>query len=102
MSPPSQPLDPAETTLSEEPEEIKSSPPVFRRSLSSANFAPDGDLYDNLDDDWLFSSDVGELSLFDFLDTLAVVPVTLDKLNQRFRLQSREVPISTVGPNLVS
>jgi len=63
----------------------KASPPHFSRSLSSANFSPNGDLYDSLGDDWLLSSETGELSFFDFLD------VTLDKLNQRFKSQSREV-----------
>jgi|SRR5579862_2268714 hypothetical protein len=69
-----------------------SSPPAFRRSLSSANFAPNGDLYDSLEDDWLNSAtNLGELSVFDFLDSFSVLPETLDKLNQRFKMQSREV-----------
>jgi len=67
------------------------SPSGFYRSLSSANFSPDGDLYDTLDEDWLLSSDIGELSLFDFLDSLSNVPVALDRINQRFKSQSREV-----------
>ena len=77
------------------------SPPPISRSLSSANFSPNGDLYDTLDEDWLLSSDMGELSLFDFFDSLSVIPVTLDKLNQRLKLQSREVisfPLSLTGP----
>jgi hypothetical protein len=86
-----EPPEPAETTLTDEPEPLKSSSPSFSRSLSSANYSPDGGHYDSLDDEWLMSSDLGELSLFDFLDSLAVVPLTLDKLNQRFKLQSREV-----------
>ena len=90
MTPCAQPLDPAEKTFSEEPDAIKTSPPLSP-SLAGANYYPDGGIYDNLEDDWLLSSDVGELSLFDFLDSLAVVPITLDKLNQRFREQSRDV-----------
>jgi hypothetical protein len=82
---------PLTSVLSEEPTEIKQSPPHFSRSLSSANFGPNGDLYESLDEDWLVSSETGELSLFDFLDGLSVVPETLDKLNQRLKLQSREV-----------
>jgi len=65
--------------------------PHFSRSLSSANFSPNGDLYDSLDDDWLLSTETGELTLFDFLDSFSVVPQTLDKLNQRFKLQSQGV-----------
>jgi hypothetical protein len=91
MTPCAQPLDPAEKTFSEEPDPIKTSPPPLSPSLAGANYYPDGGIYDNLEDDWLLSSDVGELSLFDFLDSLAVVPITLDKLNQRFREQSRDV-----------
>ena len=88
---------PPERSNSEPAEKLEASdekpvPPEFRRSLSSANFAPNGDLYDSLEDDWLTSSNVGELSLFDFLDSFSVLPETLDKLNQRFKLQSREVP----------
>jgi hypothetical protein len=84
------------TETSDSPEQMatdssKASPPHLSRSLSSANFSPNGDLYDSLDDDWLLSSETGELSLFDFLDAFSVVPQTLDKLNQRFKLQSREV-----------
>ena len=84
------------TETSDSPEQIatdssKASPPHLSRSLSSANFSSNGDLYDSLDDNWLLSSETGELSLFDFLDSFSVVPVTLDKLNQRFKLQSREV-----------
>jgi hypothetical protein len=79
------------SVLSEEPTEIKPSPPHLSRSLSSANFDPNGDVYESLDEDWLVSSETGELSLFDFLDGLSVVPETLDKLNQRLRVQSREV-----------
>lgn len=82
---------PLASEVTEEPTEVKPSPPHFSRSLSSANFDPNGDLYDGLDDDWLVSSETGELTLFDFLDGLSVVPETLDKLNQRFKLQSREV-----------
>jgi hypothetical protein len=97
------PLDEA-PTLTEEPEQItsdggggagtdstKGSPPHFSRSLSSANFSPNGDLYDSLDEDWSLSYGTGELSLFDFLDSFSVVPSTLDKLNQRLKLQSKEV-----------
>lgn len=69
----------------------KASPPNFKGTLSSGNSSPNGYLYDSLDDNWLLSSETGELSLFDFLDGFSVVPVTLDKLNQRFKLQSREV-----------
>ena len=84
---------------SDSPEQLpsdssKASPPHLHRSLASANFSANGDLYDSLDDDWLVSSETGELSLFDFLDGFSVVPVTLDKLNQRFKLQSREVSFS--------
>ena len=75
------------------------SPRHFNGSLSSANFSANGDLYDSLDDDWLLSSETGELSFFDFLDGFSVVPVTLDKLNQRFKLQSREV-LFTVNETL--
>jgi len=72
------------------------SPTGFRRSLSSANFAPNGDLYDGLDEDWLSSTaNLGELSIFDWLDSFSVLPETLDKLNQRFKLQSRGV-LSTI------
>jgi len=74
-------------------QEPPASPVFFKRSLSSANFSPNGDLYESLDEEWLLSSDTGELSLFDFLDSLSVIPLTLDKLNQRFRLQSREVAV---------
>ena len=78
------------------PEQKASEPgerPHFTRSLSSANFSPNGDLYDSLDDDWLLSTQTGELTLFDFLDSFSVVPQTLDKLNQRFKLQSQGVPL---------
>lgn len=94
-------------TLTEEPEKMtseeeggggtestKGSPPHFSRSLSSANFSPNGDLYDSLDEDWSMSYGTGELSLFDFLDSFSVVPSTLDKLNQRLKLQSKEVPLN--------
>lgn len=87
--------------ITEEPEKItsetlgsestKGSPPHFSRSLSSANFSPNGDIYDSLDEDWSLSYGTGELSLFDFLDSFSVVPSTLDKLNQRLKLQSKEV-----------
>ena len=100
------PLDHA-PTLTEEPDKIspedagvvgseesaKESPRHFSRTLSSANFSPNGDLYDSLDDDWSESYGTGELSLFDFLDSFSVVPSTLDKLNQRLKLQSKEVPL---------
>jgi len=89
-------LDKADAEGKEEPEPPISSPPSsphFSRSLSSANFSPNGDLYDGLDEDWLLSTDVGELSLFDFLDSLSFIPVTLDKFNQRIKLQSREVRV---------
>src|SRR5271167_4321574 len=65
--------------------------PHFSRSLSSANFSPNGDLYDSLDDEWLGSSETGELSIFEFLDAFSVIPETLDKLNRHLKLQSREV-----------
>jgi hypothetical protein len=70
----------------------KRSPPPISRSLSSVNFSPNGDLYETLDDDWLMSGDMGELSLFDFFDSLSVIPATLDKFNRRLKLQSLEVP----------
>lgn len=98
MSAEDQPTGPPERSNSEPVEKLieasdeKPVRPEFRRSLSSANFAPNGDLYDSLEDDWLTSTNVGELSLFDFLDSFSVLPETLDKLNQRFKLQSREVP----------
>ena len=82
------------------PEQPPSEPgerPHFSRSLSSANFSPNGDLYDSLDDDWLLSTETGELTLFDFLDSFSVVPQTLDKLNQRFKLQSQGVPYFISG-----
>jgi hypothetical protein len=79
------------------------SPPSFRRSLSSANFAPNGDLYDGLDEDWLASNtSLGELSVFDWLDSFSVLPETLDKLNQRFKLQSRGVSCRVEGANFSS
>ena len=91
-------------------EATKESPRHFSRTLSSANFSPNGDLYDSLDDDWSESYGTGELSLFDFLDSFSVVPSTLDKLNQRLKLQSKEVPpepptvskafLSACGPQL--
>src|SRR5438046_6148542 len=82
----------------------KGSPRQFNGSLSNANFSANGDFYDSLDDDWLVSSETGELSLFDFLDGFSVVPVTLDKLNQRFKLQSREVsfPVNCTNVALVT
>src|SRR5277367_5305155 len=76
------------------PEQQPSDPPTrphFSRSLSSANFSPNGDLYDSLNEEWLPSSETGELSLFEFLDGLSVIPETLDKLNRHLKLQSREV-----------
>jgi hypothetical protein len=85
------PTEPATEVKSVEEQQEKASPPHFSRSLSSANFSPNGDLYDSLDEDWLLSSDLGELSLFDFLDGLSIVPVTLDRFNQRLKIQSREV-----------
>src|SRR5271170_1466097 len=89
MSDPTPPVvdSPEQKAISE-----PSSPPHFSRSLSGANFSPNGDLYDSLDDDWLLATETGELSLFDFLDSFSVVPQTLDKLNQRFKLQSQGVP----------
>lgn len=93
------PLD--QVLITDEPENVnsetlasestKESPRHISRSLSSANFSPNGDLYDSLDEDWSLSYGTGELSLFDFLDSFSVVPSTLDKLNQRLKLQSKEV-----------
>ena len=70
--------------------EVPSSP-TFGRSLSSANFSPNGDLFEALDEDWAMSGELGELSLFEFLDGFTLLPISLDKINQRIRLQSREV-----------
>jgi hypothetical protein len=81
----------------EQPPSESGDRPHFSRSLSSANFSPNGDLYDSLDDDWLLSTETGELTLFDFLDSFSVVPQTLDKLNQRFKLQSQGVPYFISG-----
>jgi hypothetical protein len=86
--------------LSESPEQKASNSPNgqgtptsphFRRSLSSANFSPNGDLYDSLDEEWLGSSETGELSIFEFLDAFSVIPETLDKINRHLKLQSRGV-----------
>jgi len=90
MSETPQPQDSPEQQSSEPGERLH-----FPRSLSSANFSPNGDLYDSLDDDWLLSTETGELTLFDFLDSFSVVPQTLDKLNQRFKLQSQGVSNSS-------
>ena len=91
----SHPLSSADPASPQQPEE-PASPLHFRRSLSSPNFSPNSDLYDSLDEDWLLSSDVGELSIFDFLDGFNVIPLTLDRLNQKLKVQSREVPTGLI------
>jgi hypothetical protein len=86
-----EPFDSPEQRANDSTNGASSPPPHFSRSLSSANFAPNGDIYDSLDEDWLLSSDTGQLSVFEFLDGLSVIPETIDKFNQRLKLQSREV-----------
>jgi hypothetical protein len=62
-----------------------------RAPLSPTLSFTNADIYEALDEDWLTTTETGELSLFAFLDNFNVLPETLHRLNQRLKRESREV-----------